>query len=269
VPNATFITRQNVKEMNLQCRADLGLRYKAGSQMARVISEDWCSRELYCAACSSDRLLSSKNNTPAIDFVCPECDQCFQLKGFKKWAQKKIPDAAYDSMLRAIRSDRVPNLVVLQYSAEWLVKNVLLIPRVFFSESVIEKRPPLGPKARRAGWVGCNILLDRIPRDGKISVVANGSVVAERHVREEFSRIRKLAEVPPSVRGWTLDVLASVRRLAKPRFSLQELYELEPYLQGIHPRNRNVRPKIRQQLQVLRDLGLVEFTSPGNYAIRV
>jgi type II restriction enzyme len=225
-------------------------------------------RELYCAACTSDRLLSSRTNTPAIDFVCPECDQCFQLKSFKTWNQKKIPDAAYDSMVRAIRSDRVPNLLILQYSADWLVKNLLLVPRVFFSETVIEKRPPLSPRARRAGWVGCNILLDRIPRDGKIPVVANGSTVAEHQVREEFSRIRKLAEVPPSVRGWTLDVLTTVRKLAKVRFSLQELYELEPYLQNIHPHNRNVRPKIRQQLQVLRDLGLIEFTSPGNYAVR-
>jgi type II restriction enzyme len=255
--------------MNLQCRAELGRAYKSGSQVARVISEDWCSRELYCAACSSDRLLSSRANTPAIDFVCPECDQSFQLKSFKTWNQKKIPDAAYDSMLRAIRSDRVPNLLILQYSRDWLVQNLLLVPKVFFSETVIEKRPPLSRKAQRAGWVGCNILLDRIPRDGKIPVVANSSTVAERQVREEFSRIRKLAEVPPSVRGWTLDVLAAVRKLAKARFSLQELYELEPYLQNIHPHNRNVRPKIRQQLQVLRDLGLIEFTSPGNYAVRV
>jgi type II restriction enzyme len=254
--------------MNLQCRAELGLDYKAGSQIARVISEDWCRRELYCAACSSDRLSSSAANTPAIDFVCPECDQCFQLKGFKTWNQKKIPDAAYDSMLRAIRSDRVPNLLILQYSADWLVKNLLLVPGVFFSESVIEKRPPLSPKARRAGWVGCKILLDRIPADGKIPVVANGSAVASYQVREEFSRIRKLAEVPPSVRGWTLDVLTAIRKLAKARFSLQELYDLEPYLQNIHPQNRNVRPKIRQQLQVLRDLGLIEFTNPGNYAVR-
>jgi type II restriction enzyme len=196
------------------------------------------------------------------------CDQCFQLKSFKTWNQKKIPDAAYDSMLRAIKSDRVPNLLILQYSADWRVKNLLLVPRVFFSETVIEKRPPLSPKAQRAGWVGCNILLDRIPRDGKIPVVANGSTVAEQQVRDEFSRIRKLADVPPSVRGWTLEVLTTVRKLAKPRFSLQELYELEPYLQNIHPHNRNVRPKIRQQLQVLRDLGLIEFTSPGNYAVR-
>lgn len=138
--------------MNLQCNPALGLAYKAGSQIARVVSEDWCNRELYCAACTSDRLLPSKVNTPAIDFVCPACDQCFQLKSFKTWNQKKIPDAGYESMLRAIRSDRVPNLLVLQYSANWQVQNLLLVPRFFFSETVIERRPPLGPRARRAGW---------------------------------------------------------------------------------------------------------------------
>jgi len=254
--------------MNLQCKAELGLTYKAGSQIARVVSEDWCGRELYCAACTSNRLSSSKVNTPAIDFVCPECDQCFQLKSFKSWNQRKIPDAGYESMLRAIKSDRVPNLLILQYSSQWLVRNLLLIPRVFFSESIIEKRPPLGPKARRAGWVGCNILLDRIPPDGKISLVANGSTVEEHRVREEFSRIRRLADVPPAVRGWTLDVLGAVRKLGKRRFSLQELYQLEPYLQELHPQNQNVRPKMRQQLQVLRDMGLIEFESPGNYAVR-
>jgi type II restriction enzyme len=254
--------------MNLQCRVELGRDYKANSQITRVLSEDWCGRELYCAACDSARLSHSKANTPAVDFVCAECGQYFQLKGFKTWNQKKIVDAGYESMLRAIRSDRVPNLLILQYSPEWLVKNLLLIPSVFFSETVIEKRPPLGPKARRAGWVGCNILLDRIPPDGKIAVVSNSTCVAEQQVRHEFSRVRKLAEVPPAVRGWTLDVLAAIRRLRKDRFSLQELYEFEPYLQRIHPRNRNVRPKMRQQLQVLRDLGLIEFASPGNYAVR-
>jgi type II restriction enzyme len=254
--------------MNLHCRVELGHAYKSGSQIARVLSEDWCGRELYCAACNSDRLSSSKVNAPAVDFVCPVCGQPFQLKSLKTWNQKKIVDAGYDSMIRAIRSDKVPNLLVLQYSTDWLVKNLLLIPSVFFSETIIEKRSPLSSKARRAGWVGCNILLDRIPQDGKIAVVSNGSTVAEQQVRQEFSRIRKLADVPPAVRGWTLDVLTAVRKLGKVRFSLQELYQLEPYLQRIHPRNQNVRPKIRQQLQILRDLGLIEFTRPGNYAVR-
>ena len=170
-------------------------------------------------------------------------------------------------MLRAIRADMAPNLLVLQYSSNWLVKNLLLIPRVFFSESVIEKRPPLGPTARRAGWVGCNILLGRIPEDGKIAIVSDGQVVPERHVRQEFSRIRGLAELPPEVRGWTLDVLNAIRELGKPEFSIQEIYQCESELAAIHPRNQNVRPKIRQQLQVLRDLGLILFTGRGMYAI--
>src|ERR1700722_4494955 len=186
--------------MNLQCKVELGRAYKSGSQIARVLSEDWCGRELYCAACNSDRLSSSRVNTPAIDFVCPKCAQSFQLKSFKTWNQKRIPDAAYDSMLRAIRSDRVPNLLVLQYSADWLVNNLLLVPRVFFSEPVIEKRPPLNPRARRAGGVGCNILLDPIPQDGKSEMVSSGSTVPESKVREEFSRVRRLAEIPPTLR---------------------------------------------------------------------
>jgi len=212
-------------------------------------------------------LSPSRANTPAVDFVCPACGQPFQLKSLKAWNQKKIVDAGYDSMLRAIRSDRVPNLLVLQYSTDWLVKNLLLVPSIFFSETVIEKRPPLSATARRAGWVGCNILLDRIPQDGKIAVVSDGAPVKARQVREDFSRVRKLAEVPPTMRGWTLDVLTTIRKLGKARFSLQELYAHENYLQHLHPHNQNVRPKIRQQLQVLRDLDLIVFASPGNYAV--
>ncbi len=87
-------------------------------------------------------------------------------------------------------------------------------------------------------------------------------------MREEYSRIRKLAELPPSLRGWTVDVLRVIRELRKPGFSLQELYRFESDLRNLHPRNQNVRPKIRQQLQVLRDLGLLEFASPGNYILK-
>lgn len=254
--------------MNLRCRVELGRPYKAGSQIARVLSEDWCGRELYCPACDSGRLLTSRVNTPAVDFACPRCDQLFQLKSLKKLNPRRIVDAGYDSMIRAIRSDRVPNLLILQYSADWLVENLLLIPSTFFSETAIEKRTPLSSRARRAGWVGCNILLDRIPQDGKIAMISDGCAVSVQTVREEFSRVKKLAEIPPTLRGWTLDVLTAIRKLGNPLFSLKELYQLEPYLQSIHPLNQNVRPKIRQQLQVLRNLGLLEFTGPGHYAMR-
>ena len=253
--------------MNLQCRIDLAVRYKAAPQIARVLSEDWCTRELYCPACDSERLTCSKPNTPAIDFECAACEQPFQLQSLRHWNPRKIVDAGYEPMLRAIRGDRTPHLLLLQYSDTWLVQNLMLIPRVFFTESVIEKRRPLGPNARRAGWVGCNILLNEIPSDGKITIVSAGVPARKQTVRDEFSRVKKLAQLPPSLRGWTLDVLRAVRELGKSEFSLQELYAFEAHLKLLHPQNQNVRPKIRQQIQVLRDLGIIRFGARGNYRL--
>jgi type II restriction enzyme len=153
--------------MNLQCRIDLASKYKAGPQIARVLSVDWCSRELYCPACDSDRLTGSKPNNPAVDFQCAKCQQPFQLKSLRNWNPRKVVDAGYEAMLRAIRADRTPHLLLLQYSSTWLIQNLLLVPRMLFSKSIIEKRNPLGPDARRAGWIGCNILVGEIPPTGK------------------------------------------------------------------------------------------------------
>ncbi len=254
--------------MDLQCKTDLASAYKTGQHIARILSEDWCTRELYCAGCDSTRLTRSKNNTPSLDFTCPRCKQLYELKALRKWCPRKIVDAGYDAMLRAIKNDRTPNLLVLHYSASWSVQNLMLIPRTFFVESAIEKRKPLSPRARRAGWVGCNILLDRIPPDGKISMISDGLCQPESQVRGEVARIRGLAEIPPQMRGWTLDVLTIIRRLGKMGFSLQDVYRYESDLQLAHPDNRNIRPKIRQQLQVLRDLGLLRFIRPGTYELQ-
>jgi type II restriction enzyme len=69
-------------------------------------------------------------------------------------------------------------------------------------------------------------------------------------------------------RGWTLDVLNVVRYLRKKEFSLAEVYAFEEKLSALHPANRFIRDKIRQQLQILRDLGFVEFLGRGNYRLR-
>jgi type II restriction enzyme len=161
--------------MDLQCKTNLADEYKAGQHIARILSEDWCTRELYCAGCDSDRLTRSRANTPSLDFTCPRCEQLYELKALKRWASRKIVDAGYEAMMRAIKADRTPNLLVLHYSSDWFVRNLMLIPRAFFTESVIEKRKPLSAKARRAGWIGCNILLGQIPQDGKIAMISSGS----------------------------------------------------------------------------------------------
>jgi type II restriction enzyme len=60
-------------------------------------------------------------------------------------------------------------------------------------------------------------------------------------------------------------VLNVVRVPNKNEFTLQDVYTFAPQLEKLHPDNRHVRDKIRQQLQVLRDLGFVEFLGGGRY----
>ena len=59
----------------------------------------------------------------------------------------------------------------------------------------------------------------------------------------------------PSSAGWTLDVLNAVRRLRKSEFTTAEMYSFTRELEALHPDNRHVKDKIRQQLQVLRSPG--------------
>lgn len=192
----------------------------------------------------------------------------FQLKSQSRPLSNRIVDAAYDTMVRAIREDRTPNLFVLHYSAsDWAVENMIVIPHFAFSLSSVEKRPPLGPSARRAGWVGCNIRLDIIPFDAKIRVIVDRAALPPEAVRVQYARVRPLAKLRVEQRGWTLDVLNVVRSLGKREFSLLEMYGHAEVLSGLHPRNRHVRDKIRQQLQVLRDLGFLDFLGGGRYRI--
>lgn len=241
--------------------------YRSPCQISRVITEMWATQNLYCPACECDELEPTKTNTPAVDLTCPECRQPYQLKSRRHWSDSKIIDSAYGAMISAIRGNHTPNLFVLHYNSNRHVENLLVVPRFFFTESVIEKRKPLSSSARRAGWVGCNILLRNIPCNGRISIVSAGNVIDKQEVRLQYQHIRPVEQLTIERRGWVLDVLRVVQSLNKSEFALVDVYAFESELATLHPDNHNIRPKIRQQLQVLRDLGFIEFLSPGHYAL--
>ena len=69
-------------------------------------------------------------------------------------------------------------------------------------------------------------------------------------------------------KGWLLDVLVCVERIKKQEFSLDDVYRFEAYLQAKHPENHNVKAKIRQQLQFLRDRNVIEFVGRGQYRMK-
>ena len=70
-----------------------------------------------------------------------------------------------------------------------------------------------------------------------------------------------------SIFAWPLDVLTIVTRLVSERqsrsanapkeFKNEDVYAYAPELEKLHPDNRHIKDKIRQQLQVLRDMGLL------------
>ena len=65
-------------------------------------------------------------------------------------------------------------------------------------------------------------------------------------------------------------VLQIVNRKNSVAFSLDEVYAYTDELSRLFPRNRNVRPKIRQVLQRLRDHeGFVSFLGEGRYSLNL
>jgi type II restriction enzyme len=168
-------------------------------------------------------------------------------------------------MTAAIREGRTPSLLLLEYSSSWEVQDLTALHHSLITLDCIEERRALGPTARRAGWIGCNIILPKIAFDGRIPLVTAGNAVAREAPRTAFARLQFLSKMPAHRRGWAASLLNLLRQLPNDRFSLSEAYSFELHLTELYPENKNVRPKIRQQLQVLRDAGIIQFESRGMY----
>lgn len=240
--------------------------YLSGSQSARVWTENWVAAQMYCPACGGQSLRNLPNNQPVADFLCPDCTEQFELKSSKHRFGRKIVDGAYSTMIERLRSDAVPNLILLRYNAAIkCVIDITVIPKQFFVTDLIEKRKPLGVNARRAGWVGCNILIDRIPDVGCIDLVRNQVARERQSVIDKWQSTSFMRTENEQSRGWIIDVLTCIDAIEADTFTLNEVYDFESHFSQLHPQNKNIRPKIRQQLQRLRDAGLLEFLGKGRY----
>jgi type II restriction enzyme len=103
--------------------------------------------------------------------------------------------------------------------------------------------------------------------DASIEIIKDGVSRPRESVREQFRKFNRLREVPVERRGWTTLTLSMLRGLRRSEFSLAEIYNQEHLFSSVYPKNRNIRAKVRQQLQVLRDLGYLEFCGAGTYRL--
>jgi type II restriction enzyme len=58
-----------------------------------------------------------------------------------------------------------------------------------------------------------------------------------------------------------------VEAIGRREFEIDDVYAFEKRLSHLYPNNRHAKQNIRQQLQVLRDHGYLDFVSRGNYRL--
>lgn len=255
--------------MNLFFNEKLASKYSSLSQKVRIMTEDWVDRKIYCPNCGELNIDKYGNNQPVADFFCSNCREDYELKSKKESVGLKIVDGAYRTMIDRLRESNNPNLFLLNYELRNLkVMNFFVIPKHFFVPAIIEKRRPLSPNARRAGWTGCNILLENIPQTGKIFFVRNGQAESKSKVIAEWQKTLFLREEKEiQAKGWLLDVMSCIERFGNRKFTLGEVYAFENSFTKKHPDNKHIKDKIRQQLQILRDRGYLKFINRGEYKL--
>ena len=255
--------------MTLNLYSTMADRYNNNSQKIRVLTEHWVNEYIYCPNCGS-RILEYENNRPVADFYCSKCNEDYELKSKKNRLGKKIVDGAYATMIKRLQSDSNPNFFFLNYDKISLeIINFFVVPKYFFVPEIIERRKPLSPLARRAGWIGCNILLNTIPDSGKIFYIKNGEKESKDKILDNWHKTNFLKKITTlQSKGWLLDIIKCIDKLNRNNFTLLDIYQFEKSLRLKHPENNNIQAKIRQQLQFLRDKGYLEFKSRGKYRLR-
>lgn len=255
--------------MNLKFDTKIAYTYTSNSQKARVLTEKWVLREIYCPSCG-DNIFDYENNKPVADFYCKKCSEDFELKSKKGKIGNKVSAGAYSQMVKRINSPQKPNFFFMGYMVEgWKVNDFFVVPKHFFVSEIIEERKPLAESARRAGWVGSNILFSKIPKAGQIFYIENGKELNKRKVLEKWQKTVFLKQVKKSdAKGWILDIMNCIDSLNKKEFTLQDMYTFEKDLSVIHPENKHIKDKIRQQLQFLRDMNYLEFIKAGKYRLK-
>lgn len=104
-------------------------------------------------------------------------------------------------------------------------------------------------------------ILSKIPKTSAIKIPKYSF---ESSIDEEIIET-KADIISNNLTGWKKEVFLVINVFDKQIFDLKDVYKFESKLAKIYPENNNIKDKIRQQLQILRDLGLIEFLGHGKY----
>ena len=252
--------------METSFNVQLANGYHSKSQIDRNLTKYWNGANMYCPVCGWPTISKFPNNQAVADFYCPHCNNQFEQKSKNGAFGNKIADGAYGTFIQRISSNDNPDFFLMSYSLEKMrVEDMFFVPKYFFVPEIVEKRKPLAETAKRAGWIGCNILLDKIPAQGRIAIVKNGVALDKEHVLSQVKWSQKVKTQNMEARGWLMDILHCVNAINSTFFTIDMVYAFEEELILKHPDNHNIRAKIRQQLQQLRNRRIIHFLGNGQY----
>lgn len=107
--------------------------YHSATQKARVLTEDWFNRNMYCPICGTPMLTHFEANRPVADFYCKYCQSEYELKSKEKSSAgigNTIVDGEYFTMINRITALNNPNFFFLTHYNN-RVRNLVLIPNHF------------------------------------------------------------------------------------------------------------------------------------------
>ncbi|MFA5386729.1 MAG: phospholipase D-like domain-containing protein [Candidatus Paceibacterota bacterium] len=111
-------------------------------------------------------------------------------------------------------------------------------------------------------------ILSSVPKEKRPKINVNdkklfAEVASDENLSDRFSG--GIESIVANLASWKRDVFDCLLLIKDDVFSIDEVYRFSEQLKKLHPDNKNIEPKIRQQLQYLRDLGLIEFVGDGVY----
>lgn len=77
--------------MDLHFNQSLAVGYHSGSQISRVLTEDWMARNMFCPVCGAPVLGHYEANKPVADFFCDDCKSDFELKSKESKSESDEP----------------------------------------------------------------------------------------------------------------------------------------------------------------------------------
>ncbi len=134
-----------------------------------------------------------------------------------------------------------------------------LVPKIVFDFNQISKNENTGT-IKKTDIKTVREIISKIP---KIETIKFPESKIENFQDSNIS-IPRIAIIN-ALDGWKLDVFNVLNIFKEYEFDLIDVYKFEVDLQKLHPKNKNIKDKIRQQLQNLRDIGLIEFKGFGEY----